>query len=128
MIVTASAASPALTVAPVELPAEVKATVNASAPSTSKSSTAVTVNTIGSRLSPSLMAVNVSTPVSLSKLTPAIADVTVSNAAMVLDDASPTVTDATSPAPNCAAFPLPSSSVIVNWTAVSSVSVIVVSV
>ena len=81
MIVTASALAPALMFAPVVLPAAENATVNASSPSTKTSSTAAIENTIGAKLSPSAVAVNVSTPVSLSKLTPVVAEAAASRAA-----------------------------------------------
>ena len=81
VIVTVSALSPALISAPAALPAEDNCTVKASSPSTKASSIAAIENTIGAKLSPSAVAVNVSTPVSLSKLAPVVAEAAAPKAA-----------------------------------------------
>ena len=78
---TASASSPAVTVAPVLLLAPVNATVKSSSPSTKTSSMAATEKTIGAKLSPSAAAVNVNRPLVSSNVTPVVAEAAASKAA-----------------------------------------------
>ena len=81
VIVTTSASSPALTMAPVVLLADDSVTAIVSSPSTKESSIAATENTIGVSVSPSSVAVNVSTPLPLSKVAPVVVATAVFKAA-----------------------------------------------